>query len=110
MKYTGRGKYARIRIERLQTPECHYRNKYTEGYDKSAKFRLYQSLPTLAEYILVDQTEYPVEQYTKVENHQWLLTEWMGDDAVLQLQSVAIEISLKDLCKRVSFATSAEES
>ncbi|PZD70154.1 hypothetical protein C1752_17539 [Acaryochloris thomasi RCC1774] len=80
----------------------------TEGYDKVGKFRLYRSIPEFAEYILVDQTEYRVEQYTKVEPHQWLLTEWSGEEAVVQLKSVAVEIPLKDLYKRVIFTTASE--
>jgi Uma2 family endonuclease len=82
----------------------------TEGYDKSAKFRLYRSIPEFEEYILVDQTAYRVEQFTKVDSHQWLLTEWVGEDAVLRLKSVAVEIALKDLYKRVSFVSSSSET
>lgn len=75
----------------------------TEGYDKTAKFRLYRAIPEFSEYILIDQSAYRVEQYTKVENHQWLLTEWVGEAAVLQLQSVPVAIALKDLYQRVTF-------
>jgi Uma2 family endonuclease len=75
----------------------------TEDYDKSAKFRLYRSIPEFAEYILVDQTTYHVEQFTRVKPHQWLMTEWVGADAVMPLKSVAVEIALKDLYKRVVF-------
>ncbi|MGF1600921.1 MAG: Uma2 family endonuclease [Chloroflexi bacterium AL-N5] len=80
----------------------------TKGYDKSEKFRFYRSIPEFAEYILVDQTEYRVEQYTKVEPHQWLLTEWSGEEAVVQLKSVAVKIPLKDLYKRVVFASASQ--
>lgn len=76
----------------------------TERYDKSAKFRLYRSLPTLQEYVLVDQMAYRVEQYTRVEPHQWLLTEWMGEEAVVPLKSVPVEVALKDVYQRVTFA------
>jgi Uma2 family endonuclease len=81
----------------------------TEGYDKSAKFRLYRSIPEFEEYILVDQTAYRVEQFTKVDRHQWLFTEWVGEAAVLALRSVPVEIALKDLYKRVEFATTHED-
>jgi len=80
----------------------------TEGYDKSAKFRLYRSLPDLAEYILVDQTAYCIEQYVKIENNQWLLTEWHGETVALPLQTVPVEIPLQDLYKRVVFARSGD--
>lgn len=76
----------------------------TEQYDKSAQFRLYRSLPSLQEYVLVDQMAYRVEQYTRVEPHQWLLTEWMGEEAVVPLKSVPVEVALKDVYQRVTFA------
>ncbi|MDY6938115.1 MAG: Uma2 family endonuclease [Cyanobacteriota bacterium] len=75
----------------------------TEGYDKSAKFRLYRSIREFEEYILIDQNDYRVEQFTKVDDRQWLLTDWSGEDAVLSLKSVAVEIALSDLYKRVNF-------
>ena len=79
----------------------------TEGYDKTAKFRLYRSIPEFEEYVLVDQEACRVEQFTKVDRNQWLLTELMGEDATLGLKSVGVEIELKDLYKRVSFASLA---
>jgi Uma2 family endonuclease len=81
----------------------------TLEYDRTDKFRLYRSITEFEEYILVDQTAYRVEQFTKVDRHQWLLTEWIGDDAILSLKSVAVEIALKDLYKRVSFTSSSPE-
>jgi Uma2 family endonuclease len=79
----------------------------TEGYDKSGKFRLYRSIPSFEEYLLIDQFGYRVEQYTKVDRHQWLLTEWLGENAVMQLRSASVQIPLKDLYHRVSFNVSA---
>jgi Uma2 family endonuclease len=81
----------------------------TEGYDKSGKFRLYRSLPSFEEYLLIDQFGYRVEQYTKVDSHQWLLTEWLGEDAVMQLRSALVQIPLKDLYHRVSFNVSVSD-
>lgn len=81
----------------------------TEGYDKPGKFRLYRSIPSFAEYILIDQFSYQVEQYTKVDSHQWLLTEWLGEDAVMQLRSAAVQIPLKDLYYRVVFNISVSD-
>ena len=75
----------------------------TKAYDKTDKFRLYRSLPTVEEYILIDQTVYRVEQYTKVGQNQWLMTEVLGNDGVLVLQSVKAEIKLADLYRRVKF-------
>ena len=76
----------------------------TKAYDKTDKFRLYRSIPTFDEYILIDQTVYRVEQYTKVGQNQWLMTEVLGNDGMSILQSVKAEIKLADLYRRVSFA------
>jgi Uma2 family endonuclease len=81
----------------------------TESYDKSGKFRLYRSIPSFTEYLLIDQFAYRVEQYTKVDSHQWLLTEWLGEDAVLELRSISLQIALKDLYHRVSFNISGSD-
>ena len=81
----------------------------TMEYDRSDKFWLYRSIPEFQEYILVDQTTHRIEQFTKIDRHQWLLTEWIGEDAILSLKSVAVEIALKDLYKRVSFTFSSSE-
>ena len=85
----------------------------TEQYDKSAKFQLYRSIPSLKEYLLLDQTAYRLEQFAKLakpmgeapmsQNPQWLLTEWSGAEAVVTLSSVPVEIGLADLYKRVNF-------
>jgi len=68
---------------------------FTEGYDKSAKFRLYRSIPTCAEYLFIDltalfidQSAYRVEQYIKVEDRHSSLVEHVGPEASLSLQSV----------------------
>ncbi|MEB3230956.1 MAG: Uma2 family endonuclease [Leptolyngbyaceae bacterium] len=85
------------------------RSASTAAYDKTDKFQLYRSIPEFEEYVLVDQTAYRVEQYTKKAVNQWLLTEWIGPDAVFSLQSVGVEITLVDLYKRVQFEAAAAE-
>jgi Uma2 family endonuclease len=76
----------------------------TEEYDRSSKFKQYRSLSTFQEYILIEQDSYGIEQYTKQNNGKWLLTEYLGKDAMLKLESANFEISLKDLYKGLDFA------
>jgi Uma2 family endonuclease len=75
----------------------------TDRYDKTDKFRLYRSLPSLEEYLLISQTDYLVQQYTKVDDRRWLLQDWIGLEAIFNLSSLGVEITLQDLYKRVSF-------
>ncbi len=75
----------------------------THEYDRASKFKLYRSILSFREYVLVYQNNYCVEQYTKRDDGRWILTEYLEEDAVLKLESVSFEISLRDLYKRVTF-------
>jgi hypothetical protein len=41
--------------------------------------------------------------YRKIGDRQWLLTELFGQEEVIILESIAVEITLADLYKRVDF-------
>jgi Uma2 family endonuclease len=73
----------------------------TEAYDRGDKFKLYRSLPSFREYILISQDTVHVDQFVKTEDAHWLLTDYDGQDAVLNLKTVPFEISLKDLYDKV---------
>ncbi|MCW6038834.1 Uma2 family endonuclease [Spirulina subsalsa FACHB-351] len=75
----------------------------TAGFDKSQKFTLYRSIPQLQEYLLIDQKSYRVELYRKVGERQWLFTEFIGKDAIVELEIVNIQIAFSELYKRVKF-------
>jgi Uma2 family endonuclease len=63
----------------------------------------YRTIPTLQEYLLIDQTQRHVEQYVKQRAHQWLFTEFDDEAANLTLVSVNVEIALADLYESVAF-------
>lgn len=75
----------------------------TQSYDRGDKFKFYRSLPTFQEYILIEQSSYSVERYSKQKDDQWLIDFVTGENAVLQLVSVDWQISLQDLYQRVNF-------
>lgn len=74
----------------------------TQEYDRASKFKLYRSISSFREYVLVYQNNYCVEQYIKQDDGRWILTEYLEEDAVLKLESVSFEIGLRDLYKRVT--------
>ena len=74
----------------------------TQEYDRASKFKLYRSISSFREYVLIYQNNYCVEQYIKQDDGRWILTEYLEEDAVLKLESVSFEISLRDLYKRVT--------
>jgi Uma2 family endonuclease len=76
----------------------------TKNYDQGDKFRYYRSIPTLQEYILIDQQQPYVIQHNKIETGQWLLSEHGGESAILSLKEVEFQIGLADLYEGVDFS------
>ena len=76
----------------------------TQGYDRDSKFRQYRSLPSFQEYVLVYQNGYEVDHYVKESEDRWVLLTHRGESAVIKLMSVPLEVSLRDLYKRVQFS------
>ena len=72
----------------------------TEAYDKGEKFRYYQELTSLREYILVSQDKVRVEQY-RLAKTQWVQTELHTPEDVLNLASIGCELPLPDIYRRV---------
>ena len=72
----------------------------TEAYDKGEKFRHYQELTSLREYILVSQDRVRVEQYRLLKT-QWMQTEFHAPEDVLTLASIGCELPLRGIYRRV---------
>jgi Uma2 family endonuclease len=73
----------------------------TEKYDRGDKFRMYRTIPSFKEYLLVSQTRIQVEKFTKNDANQWVLSEYAGKDAKIIFDSFEFEISLDELYERV---------
>ncbi|MCC3442883.1 MAG: Uma2 family endonuclease, partial [Microcoleus sp. PH2017_03_ELD_O_A] len=65
-------------------------------------------IPTLREYILIDQYEMHVEQFSKTDDNKWVLSEYDGAEAVLVLSSVQFEMSLGEMYDRVDFESESD--
>ena len=72
----------------------------TEMYDKGEKFRHYQELTSLQEYVLVSQDRVRVEQYRLLKT-QWVQTEFRAPEDVLSFASIGCELPLRDIYRRV---------
>ncbi len=73
----------------------------TSAYDRGDKFAAYRTIPTLQEYVLIDQSQAHVEQFVKQAAHQWLFTEYSGKEQSFTLSSVGVEIALADLYEAI---------
>lgn len=75
----------------------------TGFYDRNGKFALYRELPSLHEYVLIDQNRVLVEYYRRLNNDEWLLKTFNDLEAVVRLGDLGVEISLKQIYNRVIF-------
>ena len=78
----------------------------TEAYDRGEKFRYYQTVPTLADYLLVAQDEARIELYTRDDDH-WRYRVITGLDSAVHLPSVETALALSDIYALIEFAGDA---
>lgn len=78
--------------------------KSTGGYDQGAKFAMYRSLPSLQDYLLLDQYRLHVDHFHKVATGRWLLTEFDREEDIVTLESINVEISLRQIYRRVDWS------
>ena len=73
----------------------------TEKYDRGDKFRMYRTIPSFKEYLLISQTAIQVEKFTKNDANQWVLSEYSNKEDKIVFASFEFEISLDDLYENV---------
>ncbi|MBD2341082.1 Uma2 family endonuclease [Calothrix sp. FACHB-156] len=74
----------------------------TADYDRQNKFRIYRSIVSFSEYLLVEQDEPFVERYSK-QTQGWLLSEFKGLEVAISLNSVSIELPMTEIYRGVTF-------
>jgi Uma2 family endonuclease len=77
----------------------------TEAFDLNEKFKLYQTIPTFQEYILISQNKVEIDQYLKTGNKRWSLYEYDTEDIELSLKSVELQIPILNIYDKVDFET-----
>ncbi len=75
----------------------------TGTYDQGDKFRHYQTIPTLTDYLLVTQDEARVLLYTRHEDH-WHYRDISGLSRTVHLPSVETTLALSDIYALIELA------
>ncbi len=75
----------------------------TRNYDRGEKFISYRGIEGFREYLLIDEASVYVEHFTRTPEKHWLLVEHDDLLAVVVLASMPIELTLRDIYKRVVF-------
>jgi Uma2 family endonuclease len=76
----------------------------TERYDQTKKFFRYRKeLPDLTDYVLIYQDAPFIEHHEKMPDSRWIHNAADGIEDVLEIFSIGIKLSLKELYDRVEF-------
>ncbi|MGI9277759.1 MAG: Uma2 family endonuclease [Endozoicomonas sp.] len=71
----------------------------TEHFDRLAKLEAYTQIPTLEEYLLVDQRDMKIDLYRR-SGEQWLLTRH-GESDVIELSSINYSVAVTSIYQDV---------
>jgi len=76
----------------------------TRGYDQGDKFRLYRSITTFGEYLLIDSEQVHVQQFCHSATNEWVLHEYTDLTAIIYLSSIDESLSLAEIYENINFA------
>ena len=75
----------------------------TAAYDRGRKFELYQQLPSLQEYLLVESDRAHVDLFRRNADGLWVLHP-AGPGAAVELASVGLSITMDEVYEDVDFS------
>jgi Uma2 family endonuclease len=78
----------------------------TAKNDRSSKFLLYKSIPSLQHYVLVESLRIGVAVYSRGEASSWMFQEYAGREAVLTLPALGLEVPLAEIYRRLELPDS----
>jgi len=79
-------------------------SKSTRDYDRGTKFNLYRDIPTLKAYMLIDTEKITVEVFRINLHNHWELQEYKTLQQTVQLPSVGVSLSMKDIYRGTRLA------
>jgi Uma2 family endonuclease len=105
MVIAGKPEYFEQRKDTVTNPQVivEVLSKSTKDYDRGGKFQFYQTIPSFQEYILIDQSQRFIEQFSKQENKRWSYCVYDEEDLALVFSSFSVEVSLEDIYEKVDF-------
>lgn len=77
----------------------------TRQIDRREKLKVYQQIPTVKEYLVIEQEKVHIELHRRQPDGNWLTHFYnKGDfDEIIEFQSVGMEITLDEIYRRVKF-------
>jgi Uma2 family endonuclease len=66
----------------------------TECYDRGVKFRRYREIESLTDYILVDQDQARIEQFTRGNAPAWTFRDYRDASEILLIESIGLSVPI----------------
>lgn len=76
-------------------------SEYTEAYDRGDKLHKYALLPSLKEYILIDQSKPVVDTFYREAPSYWRVRPVIGLNKSITLSSIGCSIKMEDIYRNV---------
>ncbi len=73
----------------------------TRDYDRGEKFTLYQAIPTLREYLLIEQDRVWVEHWQRQPTDEWTAQTYDTLDTHIALPTLGVPLSLREMYRQV---------
>lgn len=75
----------------------------TRSYDRGAKFELYQDVPTIQDYVVVETTIPRVLLYRRVQNDFWTIR-ILGLEDEIELTSIGVRFPVAEIYEKTRFS------
>jgi Uma2 family endonuclease len=98
----GKEEYHDDKFDTLLNPTVIFEvlSEATEDYDSGTKFKLYRSIPSLQNYVLISSTEYAAEVYTR-SNDNWILSTAKDKGGNIYISAIDYNLALIDVYAQV---------
>lgn len=79
-------------------------SKSTAKYDRGEKFKMYQTISSLREYVLIEQSEIQIQVYRRNKRGTWSKVATFSDMSdELFLESIKVRVPLSEIYRNVEF-------
>jgi Uma2 family endonuclease len=105
----GERKFLDGRRDTLLNPTliCEVLSESTERYDRGRKFRHYQGIESLRQYVLVSTDQMSVEVFTRQSDDSWVLRTAENPTDTVELESIGCKLTLAEVYEDVEFDAEA---
>lgn len=99
----GEEKYLDDKFDTLTNPSVLFEvlSPATEDYDRGTKFKLYRSIPSLQNYVVISSSEYAAEVYTRNDS-AWVLTTAKNKEGTLYISAIDYTMKLSEIYAQIT--------